>query len=58
MASPWTEYADCPRCGKAVAVINPRHGDGSARHTWWHKSPAGRWCRAEVGEWRKTRHAA
>jgi hypothetical protein len=47
--SPWTEYADCPTCGKPVAVYNPRHGDGSIRVTCWHKNTyTGKWCRSEV----------
>lgn len=56
MASPWTEYGDCTKCGKAVALVNPRHGDGSTRHTRWHKNPQGDWCRTEVDDgWRSTR---
>lgn len=46
--SPWTEYADCPRCERPVAVYNPRHGDGTMRMTHWHKDPDREWCRAEV----------
>lgn len=47
-----TEYADCPRCGRTVAVYCPRHGDGSVRITYWHKPHRGaRWCRAEVSDW-------
>jgi hypothetical protein len=56
MASPWTEYGDCTKCGKAVSLVNPRHGDGSTRHTRWHKNAQGDWCRAEVPDgWRRTR---
>jgi hypothetical protein len=66
MATPWTEYADCPNCDKAVAVHNPRHGDGMIRLTHWHKRPGAdgtrEWCRAEVDiaavDIRRTRHAA
>ena len=60
----WTEYADCPNCGKPVAVHNPRHGDGTIRLTHWHKrwdeEAYGLWCRAEVDigdhDIRRTRH--
>ncbi|MGE7437546.1 hypothetical protein [Kitasatospora sp. NPDC001175] len=66
--SAYTEYTDCPTCGKAVAVYNPRGGDGSIRITHWHKRQdeegRGRWCRAEVdygrppySDLRRTRHA-
>lgn len=61
---PWTEYADCPSCGKAVAIYNPKGGDGSTRFTHWHKNSAGEWCRAELyedHEWatiRRTRNPA
>lgn len=46
--SAWTEYADCPDCGRPVAVYNPKHGDGTIRITRWHRNPDGQWCRAEV----------
>ena len=41
---------ECPRCGKQVRAYVPRHGDGSALVTCWHKDPGDRskWCRAEV----------
>ncbi|MFE2106662.1 hypothetical protein ACFXAF_12455 [Kitasatospora sp. NPDC059463] len=56
----WTEYADCPACGRPVAVYTPRHGDGTIRLTRWHKTADGQWCRVELDigdhDIRKTRH--
>lgn len=52
MTSVYAEFTDCPNCDQAVAVYNPRHGDGSIRMTYWHKrsAPGGgrEWCRAEI----------
>lgn len=44
------ETAQCPArgCGRQVGVYIPRHGDTTGRVTYWHKTPAGKWCRSEV----------
>ncbi|AEM88789.1 hypothetical protein Strvi_0012 (plasmid) [Streptomyces violaceusniger Tu 4113] len=50
----YAELADCTSCGKKdLRVRLPRTadyvGDGTARITYWHKSPeTGRDCRSEV----------
>lgn len=57
VAKGWHIRVTCSQCGRELAGINPKDGDGSTRRVLKHKTPSGSWCDGHLHtdhEWRKS----